>query len=77
MHKHLFKNTGGGCLIKPNDNFPCDDTYECKCGEKFKLRTSVAGHRYLPEKFETQEMSEIKKLEQDEINKAIIDNSQL
>lgn len=71
IHKHLFKNVGGGCgtLITGIDpKVCCDDDYECKCGEKFRVFSSMTGHRYLPESFETREMSEIKSAEQELIN---------
>jgi len=67
MHKHKFKNIGGGCKIGSNDEFPCDDHYKCECGLEFKLLTDKVGHRFLPENFEAEEMSKLKKTEQDEI----------
>ena len=69
MHKHKFVNIGGGCLINPMDFYACDDHYKCDCGLDFKLKTSPVGHRYLPETFEVQEMSEIKLKEQEDIQK--------
>lgn len=72
-HKHKFKNIGGGCLIDIINPLACDDHYKCDCGLDFKLKTSHAGHRYLPEEFEVEEMSEIKLKEQVDIQKAIDD----
>ena len=67
-HKHIFKNVGGGCLINPGKNiFPCDDTYHCKCGISFIVKSNEMGHRFLPEQFEVEEMSEVKKAEQNAI----------
>lgn len=66
-HKHIFKNIGGGCLMSLEKQFNCDDHYKCDCGLEFRLMTNELGHRFLPEQFEVQEMSEIKKAEQDAI----------
>ena len=73
-HKHLFKNVGGGCLIAPQEEFPCDDVFECNCGEGFKLKTSKVGHFYLPEQFESQPLSEAKEAEKQAIIDASIEN---
>ena len=72
-HKHLFKNIGGGCLIDITNPLACDDHYACECGLDFKLKTSHTGHRYLPEQFESLQMSELKLNEQIAIEKAIDD----
>lgn len=78
-HKHLFINKGGGCAMPMVPNYDpkkcCDDDYACKCGEKFTVYSSMTGHRYLPESFETQEMSEAKSAEQEMINDEIIGSS--
>ena len=71
-HKHIFKNVGGGCgmpVMKDYDpKICCDDDYECACGERFRVYSSMKGHRYLPESFESVEMSNIKSKEQEMIN---------
>ena len=74
MHKHIFKHIGGGCLMNMADPYACDDHYKCKCGLDFKLKTSFTGHRYLPESFEAEEMSELKNAENEAIGDAIDDN---
>lgn len=40
------------------NKYPCDIKYKCECGEYFTLITSITGHRYLPNSFETQPPSE-------------------
>lgn len=67
MHKHLFKNVGGGCMLMGNEKFPCDDKFQCECGENFEVRTTIVGHTFLPEQWETQPMSEIKAKELESI----------
>jgi len=74
MHKHKFKNIGGGCMMQGTDPKKCcDDTYKCECGEKFTVYSSMTGHQYLPEVIESEEMSEIKKAEQEAINNALVE----
>ena len=53
----------------------CDDTYQCECGEKFIVYSSMNGHRYLPESFCSVEMSEVKKSEQELINDTFLKES--
>ena len=73
-HKHIFIQTGSGCEMPAMPSYDpkkcCDVDYKCKCGEKFTTYTSTTGNRYLPEEFETKQMSETKQAEQN----AIIDN---
>ena len=77
-HKHLFKNTGGGCAMPAVPNYNpkncCDDDYKCSCGEKFTIYSSMTGHRYLPETIESIEMSEIKTAEQEMITDNYLTN---
>lgn len=75
-HKHKFKNIGGGCGMPIDDTYKpeicCDDDYKCGCGEKFRVYSSMTGHRYLPEVIESEDMSEIKSTEQELLTDAFL-----
>ena len=72
MHKHKFKITGHGCMVVGSSKNPCDITYECECKEKFSLQTSVSGHKFLPNQFETQTASEPRKRANEDIDSTLL-----
>ena len=74
IHKHIFKHQGGGCY-QDGRKMACDDDFKCDCGIRFRVLTDEIGHRYLPEIWEAEEMSEIKTAEQNAQINAKIDNS--
>lgn len=72
MHKHSFKQTGGGCMVRGGEKYPCDIDYECECREKFTLLTTSNGFTQLPERFTTQPKSETHQETLNSINEAVI-----
>lgn len=50
-HIHLFRHTGGGCMMvdAKNENAQCDDSYECECGAKFKTASNINTHYTMPQ----------------------------
>ena len=72
MHKHIFKQTGGGCSYKGE----CDMSYECSCGEKIRIATGLIGYWNLPLEFkERGDLTETERLEREGILKMITGES--
>lgn len=73
-HKHFFKHQGGGCY-QDGRKFACDDDFQCSCGLKFRTLSDEIGHRYLPESWGVEPMSEAKQMEQSAQIQSKIDNT--
>ena len=73
-HIHKFKNIGGGMNMIDGGEFPCDDDYKCECGILFTLKSTITGHRYLPESWEYIPSTEIKQAELDTIGDVLMGN---
>ena len=52
--------------------YPCDDDFACECGIKFTVKSTITGHRYLPESWEFILPTEIKQKELDTIGDVLM-----
>lgn len=57
-----WKHTGGGCCLKCDDRYPCDDDFEnAKTGERVRFYSTKEAHFAMPRTVET--LAEIRDLD--------------
>lgn len=56
-----WRHIGGGCGLKCDADFPCDDMYESETGERAKFYSTMERHFEMPQTVEA--LAEIQDLE--------------
>lgn len=51
----LFRRVGGGCMIRSDNPFPCDDDFDAADGTRITVTSTIDGHRSMPEKISGEE----------------------
>lgn len=51
----LFRRVGGGCMIRSDNPFPCDDDFDAADGTRITVTSTIDGHRSMPEKIRSEE----------------------